>query len=315
MPLTNQQFYVLDEYMQHCPDYVSGSLYIGGVGLSVGYLNDEELNRKKYKILPDTGERVYRTGDRGYYRSDGNIIFQGREVGDEQVKVHGHRIELAEIRTALLENPAIDSAVVLTTGVAPDIKICAVVSPKKKGKNQEVKSNNDEYLMLNDLGNIFEGSIDGDLLQVWNRKSELVVIGDICNVFKEHGIFVKLGEKINFNAIVDIIGVPQKLQKLLKRWLNVLESEQIIKSEGNNFYLIEDGCNLDSEDLWEDFYMTEDKFNYSKEFVDYLRKSSEVLPQMIKGNENPLNVLFPKGDVKPAMAAYHDNKINKINNY
>ncbi len=314
MPLTNQQFYVLDEYMQHCPDYVSGSLYIGGVGLSVGYLNDEELNRKKYKILPDTGERVYRTGDRGYYRSDGNIIFQGREVGDEQVKVHGHRIELAEIRTALLENPAIDSAVVLTTGVAPDIKICAVVSPKKKGKNQEVKSNNDEYLMLNDLGNIFEGSIDGDLLEVWNRKSELVVIGDICNVFKEHGIFVKLGEKINFNAIVDIIGVPQKLQKLLKRWLNVLESEQIIKSEGNDFYLIEDGCNLDSEDLWEDFYMTEDKFNYSKEFVDYLRKSSEVLPQMIKGNENPLNVLFPKGDVKPAMAAYHDNKINKINN-
>ena len=66
--------------------------------------------------------------------------------------------------------------------------------------------------------------------------------------------------------------------------------------------------------MWREFAIIEEQFHYSKEFFEYLKVSSELLPEMIKGNENPLNILFPKGDVTPAMAAYHDNKINRMHN-
>ncbi|MCT6647303.1 AMP-binding protein, partial [Enterococcus faecalis] len=77
---------------------------------SLGYLNDEKLNKEKYKVLENTGERIYRTGDVGYYLPNGDIIFCGRENGDSQVKIHGHRIELSEIKSILLENTNIESA-------------------------------------------------------------------------------------------------------------------------------------------------------------------------------------------------------------
>lgn len=115
-PLANQKFYVLNENLQSCPDYVVGSLYIAGVGLSAGYLNDEKLNQEKYKYLPETGEKIYKTGDIGCYTRDGIILFKGREAGDEQVKIHGHRVELAEIRSVLNEHPLVESAVVLADG-------------------------------------------------------------------------------------------------------------------------------------------------------------------------------------------------------
>ncbi len=315
-PMANQKFYVLDENLQHCPNYVEGNLYIAGTGLSVGYLNDDKMNAEKYPIFELTGERIYKTGDRGFYRADGMIVFKGRESGDEQVKIHGHRIELAEIRAALLEYSQIDSAVTLTVGNPPEeLKINAVVAPKRRNIESKALIEDTEKEMLTKLCNDFEATVDTDLLEIWNRQSELVVISDIYNLFKRYGIFTELYKPYSLKEVIDIIKVPEKLHKLTKRWLKVLTDEGVLKETSEEMYmLIENESNLDSESLWKEFYEIENRFNYSKEFVDYLKVSSDVLPEMIQGNENPLNVLFPKGDVKPAMAAYHDNKINRIQN-
>lgn len=314
-PMANQSFHVLNKYLQPCPDYVDGNLYIGGDGLSAGYLKDDLLNKEKYLTLPETGERIYRTGDRGCYRRDGMIIFKGREAGDEQVKIHGHRIELAEIRAALLEYPQIDSAVTLTVGTPPEeLKINAAVSPKRMSRPLAVEIEAPELELLNSVGQFHAGSIDENLLEIWTRKSELVVISDIYNVFREHGIFKDLYKAHSFNELTQVMNIPEKLHKLTKRWLKVLAQEGVLAEQGETYLLIENAHNFDSQALWEDFYKTEEAFNYSREFLQYLKESSELLPQMLKGNENPLNLLFPKGDVKPAMAAYHDNKINSMHN-
>ena len=66
--------------------------------------------------------------------------------------------------------------------------------------------------------------------------------------------------------------------------------------------------------LWDEFYQIENKFGYSRELVDYLKQSSDLLPELIQGKEDPLNILFPKGEMDPALAAYHDNQINKMLN-
>lgn len=112
--LTNQIFYVFNEALKPCPVWVPGSLYIGGVGLAKGYWQNEEKTRTSFIIHPDTGERLYRTGDRGRYLPDGNIEFIGRE--DFQVKVKGHRIELGEIEATLAQHPAVETAVVNAIG-------------------------------------------------------------------------------------------------------------------------------------------------------------------------------------------------------
>lgn len=315
-PMVNQKFYILNKHMECCPNYVDGSLYIAGRGLSLGYLNDDEENNNKYSIFEKTGERIYKTGDRGCYREDGIIIFKGRDIGDEQVKLHGHRVELSEIRSVLEEHPDIDSAVTVAMGESPeDLHINAVVSPVRKNMKKEVKEYTEERNMLNILEQQYEDSVDSNLLEEWIKKSDEVVVGDIYNVFSKYGFFTDEDTSCTFNEITSKMNIPEKLHKLTKRWINVLEKEGIIQLKDNQYYLAKDvKKRLDCKILWEEFYDIESKFNYSKAFVDYLKESSDLLPELIQGKENPLDILFPKGEVQPAMAAYHDNKINKILN-
>jgi pyochelin synthetase len=113
-PMANQRFYVLNEMLASCPVWVTGTLYIGGRGLARGYWRDREKTNKSFIIHPLTGERLYNTGDLGYYLPDGNIVFLGRS--DLQVKVQGYRIELGEIETALEQLPTVKQAVVQARG-------------------------------------------------------------------------------------------------------------------------------------------------------------------------------------------------------
>lgn len=113
-PLTNQRFYVLNEALEPCPIWVSGTLYIGGLGLAKGYWRDEEKTCASFIVHPRTGERLYCTGDRGRYLPDGNIEFLGRE--DLQVKVRGYRIELGEVEAALGQHPEVQVALVTAFG-------------------------------------------------------------------------------------------------------------------------------------------------------------------------------------------------------
>ncbi|MCB0210183.1 MAG: amino acid adenylation domain-containing protein, partial [Anaerolineae bacterium] len=109
-PMRNQSWQVLNERLEPCPIWVPGELYIGGIGLAQGYWRDEAKTNARFITHPNTGQRLYKTGDLGRYLPDGNIEFLGRE--DFQVKIRGHRIELGEIEAALLQHSYIKEAVV-----------------------------------------------------------------------------------------------------------------------------------------------------------------------------------------------------------
>ena len=98
-PLANQKYYILDQNMEDCPDWVPGTLYIAGDGVAQGYLNDKEKTEEKFVVLDRNGERLYCTGDMGRYWNDGNIEFLGRL--DNQVKINGYWVELGEIEAAV----------------------------------------------------------------------------------------------------------------------------------------------------------------------------------------------------------------------
>lgn len=113
-PLPNQHIWVLDHAFRVCPDQVKGRIYIGGIGLAMGYWRDPAKTDERFVTHPHTGERLYDTGDMGRYAADGNVFILGRDDG--QIKIRGHRIELGEIETVLRLHPAIKQAIVMATG-------------------------------------------------------------------------------------------------------------------------------------------------------------------------------------------------------
>ena len=113
-PIEGIRLHVLNASLEPVPPGVSGELYVAGVGVGRGYLQDP--SRTAEVFLPDrfgaeAGARMYRTGDLARYRRDGAIEFIGRV--DQQIKLRGFRIELGEIETHLLSSPLVREAAVL----------------------------------------------------------------------------------------------------------------------------------------------------------------------------------------------------------
>ena len=117
-PIDNSRYYILDETLQPCRPGQEGDLFIAGVCLSQGYVNRAELTAERFLPDPFAGqfgaspdERMYRTGDRAVYTSDGTIVFRGRL--DSQVKIRGFRVELGEVEHRLHQHPAVADVVAL----------------------------------------------------------------------------------------------------------------------------------------------------------------------------------------------------------
>ncbi len=115
-PVANTDIYILDDHQRLLPFGALGEIYIGGEGVSRGYLNRPELNKERFLSDPfKAGKRMYRTGDLGRWLSDGNIEYLGRI--DDQVKIRGYRIELDEITSTLLKHPKVNAAVVIAKAI------------------------------------------------------------------------------------------------------------------------------------------------------------------------------------------------------
>lgn len=112
-PIPTLSVYIFDKDQHLVPRGVSGELYVGGEGLSRGYLGKPELTESKFVRNPyRPGERLYRSGDLARILPNGELEYLGRS--DEQVKIRGFRIELGEIAFQLTQYPSIKGATVVT---------------------------------------------------------------------------------------------------------------------------------------------------------------------------------------------------------
>jgi amino acid adenylation domain-containing protein len=113
-PVDNLRIYIVDKTGKLCPAGVRGELWVAGVGVGRGYLNDVEKTQKAFTLDPfidDKYARLYKTGDLATWQADGTIDFFGRI--DHQIKLNGYRIELGEIENVLRNHEQVSEAVVM----------------------------------------------------------------------------------------------------------------------------------------------------------------------------------------------------------
>ncbi|MCW3464519.1 non-ribosomal peptide synthetase/type I polyketide synthase [Chitinophaga nivalis] len=107
-PLANTRVLILDQQGALVPIGISGELYIGGDGVSNGYINNAALSAEKFVTLKGHAGRWYRSGDLCHWQPDGNIVYTGRV--DDQVKIRGYRIEPGEIEQQMNQLEGIANA-------------------------------------------------------------------------------------------------------------------------------------------------------------------------------------------------------------
>jgi acyl carrier protein len=141
-PVANTQIHVVDGKLRTLPVGVIGEIFIGGDGVTQGYLARPELTAERF--LPDPHRaavdgRWYKTGDLGRWRADGVLECLGRI--DHQVKLRGYRIELGEIEANLAMHESVARTIVITREDQPgDVRLVAYVVPKGELKAEVLRN-------------------------------------------------------------------------------------------------------------------------------------------------------------------------------
>jgi len=138
-PIEGMRMYVLDANLQLLPAGIAGDLYIGGLGLARGYLARPANTAASF--IPDPfcqeednpGARLYKTGDRARYLSNGDLVFLGRK--DHQIKLNGYRIELGEIEVALAQVAGVKEAAVMLREDRPGVIRLVAYYSCQRGEN------------------------------------------------------------------------------------------------------------------------------------------------------------------------------------
>ncbi|WP_038910873.1 non-ribosomal peptide synthetase [Dickeya dadantii] len=202
--------YVLDEYLQLVPRGCVGELYIGGIGVGRGYLDDPEKTAAAFLpdvFVVDPTKRMYKTGDLVRELADGSLEYLGRR--DHQVKINGMRVELSEIEHALLATGRVREAVVVAGqwGHLPLKQLCAYVV---------LKAGNELALLQNEIESILPGYMT-PVFWVCLSSLPLLVNG---KVDRKALPYPKADES---TAIPLIVPVTEEQRLMAKFWADVLD--------------------------------------------------------------------------------------------
>ncbi|NEU05531.1 amino acid adenylation domain-containing protein [Clostridium senegalense] len=246
-PMVNQHYYILNELMEECPNWVPGRLYIGGIGVAKGYWKNEKKTSERFILYPKTGEKIYYTGDLGRYWPDGNIEFLGRE--DSQIKLNGYRIELGEIESTIKLNKDIKDAVVivdeknneernLISYIVPknkELSICFenVESDKKHIDKclQHIKMSIEEE--MNNLSN----DVNLSKIVLFNNCLDHISIKAMCDTFNNIGIFSSDAKgEYTIEDIIKKYKLDNRFKTLITHWLETFVKEGILQKDCKGKY-------------------------------------------------------------------------------
>ncbi|MGW0555808.1 amino acid adenylation domain-containing protein [Streptomyces sp. NPDC002926] len=310
-PLANQRFHVLDAFLRECPAHVTGELYIAGAGLALGYLGDAERTAERFVTHPATGERLYRTGDMGRRLDDGVIEFLGRV--DRQVKLNGHRVELAEVEAALQTHPAVEAAAAAVQGEGSARRVVAFAEPGRTEASELPAAVRDKAA----------ASVTTAVRAVEAAEvSEMVELLDVSALqsmgvlFRSCGLFPDATAQHTAEEIIEAVGAAPENHYLVRRWLNALEQEgRVVQDADTGRYReLRRDAPGEHETVLDRIDALESRIRWGAELVRYHRVSEQHLAPLVRNEIDLKTLLFPEGRLETAEAAYRDNLISRHNN-
>lgn len=224
-PIANTQIYILDKYLNPVPINVIGEIYIGGVGVARGYLNQSDLTHTKFVKNPFSihNEYMYRTGDLARWLESGDIEYIARI--DSQTKIRGYRIDLTEIESCLCKYPQIQqSAVVIKGDKNNGTNIVAYVVPRNN-------CSLDEGQILNYLK---------DNLPIYMLPARIILLNKLP-LTTNGKIDKEALPEINYSSVTDEtkISPSTPTEKLLvELWSRILKIDPSLMSIHDNFFYI-----------------------------------------------------------------------------
>ena len=190
-PIANTQIYILDKDYQPVPMHSVGEMYVGGVGLATGYVNEKELTLQKFCTVPTfKGKLLYKTGDLAKFIDESTLIFYGRK--DNQLKIRGYRIEIGEIERRLASYEKIDEFALKLQNVGKSKILCLYYTAHNLVKEEEIKYYLEEelpsymlpscYIYLEAMPLTLNGKLDTNRLpqpQIGKEVSDVTILSKI----------------------------------------------------------------------------------------------------------------------------------------
>jgi iturin family lipopeptide synthetase C len=294
IPIDNAKILLRNRGNSKVPEGAIGEIFIGGMCLANGYLNNAELTNAKFvSISNDSEEKFYKSGDLAKKLTDGNYLYLGRK--DSQVKINGYRIELKEIENYATRYPAINECVVQCNKISNiTSKIVLYVTAEKEIIESDIMSFMAQFLpaymvpqQLVQLENIpltSNGKVDAKELTLFaSKKPKELELPITENEKKLHAIWVKhlntkeIGINDNFYTTggdsIKSLGLMNEINKSFGLQMKVKDL-YLLKSIKN---LAAHITSLESEDIENDNSQQEDRVSVNNE-MDKLK--SEILNQL-----------------------------------
>lgn len=306
-PLGNQQMYILDEDMNLVPYEVEGEIYIGGRGVARRYENNIEKTESSFIHHEKLGY-IYKTGDYGIMKREGYMEFRGRR--DEQVKIHGYRVELGEIATAVQKLQGIQKAIV---DINKTSDILGYIVPDILDHDIDVYDKFDYSEKIHEYEEKISVGINSENLEKLEAYLEHISTYYMKKFFKTYGDFTSQSDTMNLDEFIDKNNIELKFKGLLELWLNELIEDKIVSYDNGVYTLLEDYIYEDEDDLWNTLYSMEGS-SYIQSISTYLQNSCNNHIELFRGEIVPVSLLYHDAKDDVAKNIYGSNPISKYVN-
>jgi pyochelin synthetase len=303
-PLANQTFHVLDEALRARPDWVPGELCIGGSGLALGYHGDPETTARRFVPHPVTGERLYRTGDLGRWLPSGDVEFLGREDG--QVKIRGHRIELAEIEAALADHQAVGAAAVLAVGDDPLQRRLVAFAESARLVNGQVPEVDDALVRrARETADAIEVG-EPERIAEFARLLDEASLASMLDALRARGLFARPDAAHTADEVTAAAAVPRH-HRVIRRWLSALHDEGLLDHDPVTGHYRLTGEPPSAASAWDQVAAVWSDELGPTELLAYLRAHADQLGELMDDRVAAVDLLFPAARMETADAAYREN--------
>lgn len=294
IPLSNQKMFVLDSNFKQCPNEVKGEIYIGGLGLASGYYGDKELTEEKFLYNEELEERLFRTGDIGYYTKNGILMICGRK--DNQIKINGNRVEIGEIESVIKETKEVtDCTVVYHKEANKASGLFAFLEPRK---SVECTAGHLEEAEVNKLKRIctqrFENINREDFMK-WKKQSDKAALADMFALFSNLGLFNERDKEYSRKEIHSVTNEQSEFISIVDRMLRALVEAGILICTNSMYSLTPKVSEIKDRDrIWDDFMDIGKQINYGTVLMQYQRESGKKILEQIRGTITGLSLFSQK---------------------